>query len=303
MKSALKPEHGSGYAERMQKKSRLYKKAWQYVMLTAGSILFPVALTCFITPWNLNSGGLVGLCQIFSWLVCKSMKMTGLFVLLVNIPLFALAYFYLSRSFVFKTLLSLLIQSTLLSLLPVPESPILPDLLSNVIFGAVIAGAGIGLCLQSSGSAGGLDILGVYFSRRMPNLSVGRLSYIVNAFVLGWSAVLFSLQTALYSVIFVILMYFVCDRVHFQNVNMYGIIITSCPSLKQEILEQTGRGVTWWMGKGAYTNSDKEILLCMMNKYEVRYYKKLVHQADPKAFFLLAKGNPVLGNFEKRLID
>lgn len=297
----MKKENQSGLEAAT--KPSFQKTAYQYALLICGSVLFPLAVNLFITPWNLNSGGIVGLCQIFSWLLCGSMKLTGLFVFTINIPLFILAYLHLSRSFVLKTLLSLMIQSILLSAVPVPAEPILPDLLSNVIFGAVIAGFGIGLCLQSAGSAGGLDILGVYFSKKWPSLSVGKLSYVVNAFVLGWAAILFSLQTALYSLIFVILMYFVCDRVHFQNINVYGFIITSNPQLKTIILEKTGRGVTWWQGKGAYTSADKEILLCMMNKYEVRFYRRLIAKADPQAFFLLSKGNPLLGNFEKRLID
>lgn len=279
------------------------KKLYQYGILILGSIMFPIAMNCFITPYHLNTGGVFGIAQIISWTILHNFSLTGLISFIINIPLFILAWRTLSRSFVVKTILSQVIQSTLLSVLPVPEQPILPDVLSSVIFGAVIAGVGIGLCLQSSGSAGGLDILGVYFAKFRPGFSVGKISYIVNAFVLTISGFMFSLQTALYSVIFILLMYFVCDRVHYQNINVYGIIITSNPELKKAILDQTRRGVTWWPGKGAYTGSDKEVLLCIMNRYEVSTYKKLIHKVDPQAFFLLSKGNPILGNFERRLVD
>lgn len=40
-------------------------------------------------------------------------------------------------------------------------------------------------------------------------------------------------------------------------------------------MERTGRGVTYWMGKGAYTDTDQYILFCAVNKYEIRNFKKL----------------------------
>lgn len=274
----------------------------QYGQLILGSVLFVLAVNCFIDPCGLNTGGFVGFAQILSWLFTGNFRLTGMINFCFNIPLFILSWKSISRGFFKKTVLSLVIQSVLLSVMPVLSTPVFEDVLSNVIFGAVIGGIGIGLCLLSSGSAGGLDILGVYFSTKGSNISVGKISYIINAFVLGLSAILFNLQAALYSLIFILLMYFVCDRMHYQNISVYAIIITRDPQIKTIITENTRRGVTWWNGKGAYTNSDTEILLCIMDRYEVAAIKKMVHKQDPSAFFLLCKGKPLLGNYEKHLI-
>ncbi len=275
----------------------------QYVLLVTGSILFPVGVTLFIVPWKLNTGGLIGIAQIISYSLVGGPSLSGLINVVLNIPLFILAWKALRKSFVLKTLISLLIQSTLLSLLPVPENPLLPDVLSNVIFGAVIAGAGCGLCLQSAGCAGGLDILGVYFAYKKPGYSVGKISYIVNAFVELAAIFIFGISNALYSVLFIMLMYFVTDKVHLQNICMFSIIITSEPEVKQHLLHDLGRGVTEWKGKGAYTGSDKEVLLCIINRYEVKAVRRIVRRYDPKAFFLLCHGKAELGNFERRLME
>lgn len=61
--------------------------------------------------------------------------------------------------------------------------------------------------------------------------------------------------------------------------------------LKKLILHKTGRGVTYWMGKGAFTETETEILLCVLNRYEVHAFRKMVAKQDPKAFILLSKGN------------
>ncbi len=62
------------------------------------------------------------------------------------------------------------------------------------------------------------------------------------------------------------------------------MIITSNPELKHVILDRIHRGVTWWKGNGAYTGDDKEILLCVMNRYEVRYMKKLIQEIRSESF-------------------
>lgn len=279
------------------------KTITQYLEVITGSVLFALAVVMFIEPAGLNTGGFIGLAQIISYLLTGHMRLAGIINFCFNIPLFILAWTSISKKFFAKTVLSLIIQSTLMTVLHPAAHPILDETLGNCLFGALLAGMGIGLCLLGSGSGGGLDILGVYLAKKKPNFSVGKLGWIINFFVLGLAAFLFNLQTSLYSMIFIVCMYFVCDKVHYQNINVYALIITDNPEVKESIMKQTGRGVTYWDGEGAWTNSKKEILLCIMNEYEVRTIKKIVHTEDPQAFFLLSKGTPLLGNFEKRLID
>ena len=273
----------------------------KYCRLILGSVLFSGAIHYFVTPVGINAGGLVGVAQIFDYIIPFGGNMTGIFNFLINVPLFVLGFREISRDFCIKTALSIVIQTAVLSLLPLPSQPLLPDVLSNCILGAVIGGIGVGLCLTASGSAGGSDILGVYLSKVKPSFSVGKLNYMVNFVVLGISAFLFDLTVALYSIIFIMIMYYVSDRVHYQNINMLALVITSNPQVKKALMEESGRGVTYWHGLGAYLESKQEILMCCINKYETREFKKIVERLDPKAFVILNESNPVLGNFEKRL--
>lgn len=260
-------------------------------------------MTYFIAPFNFNSGGLIGIAQILSYLCVGGMQLSGVFNFMLNIPLFILAWKKLHKKFLFKTIISLIIQSTLLSVLTVPAVPVMTDPLASVVVGSVICGIGCGLCLQSMGCAGGLDILGVYFAYTRPDFSVGKVSYVVNFFVEAAAIMLFGLQNALYSLIFILTYYFISDKVHLQNICTYALIITSQPELKTRLLNEIHRGVTEWKAQGAFTGNDKEMLLCIMNRYEVRQVKKIVHETDPKAFMLLTAGKMALGNFERRLVD
>ena len=62
-----------------------------------------------------------------------------------------------------------------------------------------------------------------------------------------------------------------------------------------------GRGVTYWKGAGAYTNTDTYILLTVINKYEEEQIRKIIEDHDPNAFVILSEGMRVSGNFERRL--
>lgn len=279
----------------------------KYVKVIAGSILFSLGIYLFITPSGLNSGGVVGIAQILN-LILKpfnpnpaSLDLTGIMNLLLNIPLYVLALRSISKSFCIKTLISIIIQMVTLSILPLRTEAIMPDMLSNCVLGALMSGVGVGLCLQSSACAGGIDILGVYFSKTKANFSVGKLSIILNFFVFGVFAYIVNVQNALYSIIFVAIMYFVGDKVHYQNINISAMIFTQNEALKNEVMRVTGRGVTCWKGKGAYTGQDKDILVVALNKYEIRLLEKAIKNVDPTAFMILSEGQKISGGFEKRL--
>lgn len=279
----------------------------KYIKVIIGSILFSLGIYFFITPSGLNSGGVVGIAQILNIVLRPlnpnpdSFDLTGIMNMLLNVPLYILALKSISKSFCLRTLISIIIQMITLSLLPLRTEAIMPDMLSNCVFGALMSGVGVGLCLQSSSCAGGIDILGVYFSKTKPNFSVGKLSIILNFFVFAIFAYIVNLQNALYSIIFVAIMYFVGDKVHYQNINMSAMIFTQNENLKKEIMRITGRGVTCWKGQGVYTGQEKDILVVALNKYEIRRLEKAIKTVDPHAFMILSEGQKISGGFEKRL--
>ena len=90
--------------------------------------------------------------------------------------------------------------------------------------------------MRSGGSGGGLDILGVYFTKKFSDFSVGRLSNIINVLVFGVCAILFNVTTAIYSIIYTACMYLVVDKTHYQNINMTAMIFTKEDVYKRQTL-------------------------------------------------------------------
>lgn len=286
-----------------------HAEAMSYINVILGGFIFALGVNVFIVPLHLYSGGIIGIAQIIRTLLStyghitlpSGVDIAGIINFLMNVPLFIIAYRSISRKFFIKTLLCVIAQTISFTIIMIPATPILEDVLAACLIGGLVCGFGIGLALRSGGSGGGLDILGVYFTKKFHNFSVGRLSIIVNAAIYICCALLFDLPTAIYSILYTACMYVMVDKIHYQNINMTAMIFTKNDDVKDSIMSETGRGVTYWKGAGAYTKTDTYILVTVISKYEVAQIKKIILSHDPKAFVIFNEGMSISGNFEKRL--
>ena len=167
------------------------KRLEQYFYLVLGSTLLTLGIWLFVTPNQINFGGMIGLAQLIDYFIHKflvlpkSLNTLGMINLLMNIPLFIFGYKIMNKEFCFKTIISLIIQTVLLSILPVIKEPIVEDALLNVAFAAIICGIGVGLALRSSGCCGGIDIATVCIVKKNPDFKAGQLSIIFNVVLFG----------------------------------------------------------------------------------------------------------------------
>lgn len=283
------------------------KEIKRYIMVFCGAVIFSAGMNMFIVPLDLYSSGALGIAQILRTFLNSTGKVpagfdiAGILNFLLNLPLLILAFRTISKNFFFKTILSVVTQTVCMSLIRIPPAPLIDDVLGSCIIGGVICGAAMGITLMASGSGGGVDILGVYFTKRFDGFSVGKLGIILNVILYTVCAVLFDLETALYSIIFTVCMNLVVDKTHSQNINVTCMIFSKGKGVAKAIMKQMGRGVTAWEGVGAYTGESTEIITVVINKYEVAEIKHIIKEIDPHAFVLFFEGTHVSGNFEKRL--
>jgi len=277
-----------------------------YIIL--GSFLFSIAINLFIVPSNLYNGGFLGMSQVIRHILVRYVHMdfrdfdiSGLLYFLMNIPILYIAYSKLGRNFFIKTIISVFVNTIFLSVIKIPKVPLVNDILSSCIIGGIIAGFGMGITLRAGGSGGGLDVIGVYYAKKHPNFSVGRISITFNLFVYGACALLFDIQTVIYSIIYTTFSYLICDKTHYQNIMVIIMIFTKVEGIDKLIMEKLNRGVTCWRGNGAYTNEDTNILVTVASKYEATFIRKIVKEVDSNAFIIVNEGVSVIGNFEKRL--
>ena len=173
-----------------------------------GSLLLALAINLFIVPQHLYTSGLLGLCQVIRTLLdtklgirFSNFDLAGTLYLLANLPLLLLAYKTMGRTFVAKLALCTVSNSLFLSIIPIPAEPIIPDMLTSCLVGGILAGFSNGLVLTCGASCGGLDILGLYLSKKGRGFTVGKFSLLFNAALYTLCLILFSAPTAIYSAI------------------------------------------------------------------------------------------------------
>ena len=287
----------------------MHNKGLRLVGGLLGSLLMSVAINVFIVPQGLYAGGAYGLCQVIRTLlqtklgVEASFDLAGVLYFFMNLPLFLLAFRTLGRTFCLKAGICTVSNSVFLALIPSPAVPIIPDPLTSCMIGGILVGFAAGLVLTCGCSTGGLDILGLYLSKKNNKFTVGRFCISFNVCLYLLCFILFDATTAIYSAIYNVLSNLFLDRLHRQNVSVQLLIFTKSkdPALPKYIMEQLDRGVTYWQAKGAYTGDDVQVLCVCLSKYEIDTLEQVIRDIDPNAFFVMQEGVRVVGNFKRHL--
>ena len=280
----------------------------KYLLVLVGAAMYSVGLTFFVTPHNLFTGGIMGFAQIFRSALAmftpinlpEGFDLSGIIYYLINIPLFIIAYKVISKNFFFKTLLATTAITIILSIIPTP-APVVADKLTSCIVGGLIVGVGIGFMLRYGGSGGGLDIVGMYLTKKYTDASVGKVALICNIILYILCALLFNVETAIYSIIYTSVSSLTLDKIHYQNIMIRVMIFTKEDGVAEPIMKKLGRGVTEWQGDGAYTHEAEHILVSVISKYEMNQLRRLVHEIDPHAFITYDQISSIDGNFKKKL--
>ena len=266
---------------------------WNLCLLCLGSVLVAVAINGILVPHQFVSGGFMGVALVIHYLFPSSPL--ALLYFLLNVPIFILGWRFVGRRFFLYSIVGMLIFSAAIAWIHVPV-PIHEKILSALLAG-IITGIGAGIILKSIGSSGGTDILSVILVNRF-SIRIGTTVLAFNVIVLTAASLLFSLDAALYTLIYI----FVYS--HIINIVLTGlserkaifIISPKWHEISQEVLDKIGRGVTFIPGKGGYSGQDQQILYTVITLRELHLIKEIIRQVDPNAFVVVHNTLEVMGH-------
>jgi uncharacterized membrane-anchored protein YitT (DUF2179 family) len=266
---------------------------WNLALITTGSAICAVAINGILLPKAFVSGGVTGLALIIHYLVPK--LSVGALYLLLNIPLFALGWKYVGRRFFLYSLVGTVIFSLAVEWVSFPI-PIQDKILAALLAG-IIMGVGTGIVLRSVGSSGGTDILSVLILMRF-SVRLGNTILAFNTAVLIITAILFSLESALYTLVFIYVTARMMDLVvtGLSRRKAVMIISRSQEEIVKTILKELDRGVTVIEGRGGYSGEPNNIVYTVITFRELARIKKLIHTIDPDAFVVVTDTTEVMGH-------
>ena len=164
----------------------------------------------------------------------------------------------------------------------------LDDKILSAIFAGIIIGFGAGICLRSSGSQGGMDILSVMLLKRF-SISLGNTILTVNGIVLLLVSYFYSLGAVLHTLIVLYVSAKVVNIVvtGLSQRKVVFIISNQWEKISQEILKDIKRGVTILKGEGGYSRKEEHILYSVITMTEIGHLKRLIRDIDPDAFVVI----------------
>lgn len=274
-----------------------------------GCFLFAFAVNIFLVPNALYNGGILGIAQLIRSFLTSvlhlkfNVDISGIINFILNVPLFILAYKFISKTFFRRSLVCVIFQTIFLTVIPTPDKAIISDLLTCVLIGGMIAGYGSGITLSASGSGGGTDIIGILISMKNRNLSVGKIGGAINIVIYAICGLLYGLPTMIYSIIYTVIASIVVDNTHEQNICSYVIIFTKDNQDKiiEFIKNELARDATFWEGYGGYKHEKVHIVYSALSKYEMQRLERHLPEIDNDAFMITSEGIGISGNFKKSL--
>jgi len=265
---------------------------WNLLLITVGSLLCAVAVNGILIPHQFFGAGFAGISLIIHYLV-PAFPIAGLYFIL-NVPLFAIGWMYVGRRFFLYSIAGMVIFSG--ALLWNPGSLPVHDKILSALLAGIIVGLGSGIILKSLGSAGGMDILSIILMKRF-STRLGSSILASNGLILAAGAVLFSLDMALYTLIYLYVNSSIVNLVVAGLSQRKAVFIISPQSdaISQKILEKIHRGVTTIGGKGGYTGGEQHILYTVITFRELARLKKMINDIDPNAFVVVTDTLEVMG--------
>ena len=258
---------------------------WNLLLLTLGAFFYAAGAQCIAAQHGFLTGGVYGTALLI-WYMTKALDPPIWYVLL-NVPLFALAWFRVGRQFLLYTVYGVCMTSVFGKLIGAYVLPIQNELYAAVA-GGVLCGAGVGFCLRSMGSSGGLDVVAVVLRERW-NIAIGRFTFCFNALLFLAGASIMTLDVIMASIIFVFISSAVLEQVIglFNQRKLVFIISDHGEEICEAITKMERYGATILRGKGGYAGADRGIILTVTNNIALKRLEHVVFTLDEHALFIV----------------
>jgi len=267
---------------------------WMLIVMTFGCFVFSSVVNGILIPHHFFSGGLTGLALLF-YDYLQIFFPFGILIALLNIPIFILGFREFTLKFILTSIIGVIIYTISLGLTEGVEISINDPMLA-AIFGGVLAGFSTGFYLNLGGSVGGLDILGIVIKKRY-EIPIGTFFNLVNFFVIFSNAILFDLETSLYTGIF---MYVFSWSMHKGQTGLSQrksvlIISEKTDEIAEKVLKKLDRGFTYFYASGGYAKNEKRVIYTVINLIELGRLKEYLFKTDPNAFISIQDTGDVIG--------
>ena len=270
----------------------------RYGCAVIAAVIFAVNIKTFVRAGGLYPGGFNGLTLLIQGIFREFAGMEIPYTL-INVALNAIPVLiglkYIGIKFTLSSCVVIVLSSILTDL--IPSQPITYDPLLISIFGGLINGFVVSLCLIGNTSSGGTDFIAIYFSEKNGQ-DIWNYILCGNAVILVAAGLLFGWDKALYSIIFQFTSTQMVQMLHQRYKKHTLFIITRHPDeVYEEISKLSHHSATRLDGTGCYSGDNTAMIYSVVSREEAKLLVKKVAEVDPQAFVNIIKTDFINGRF------
>ncbi len=264
-------------------------------MIVFGNLLYALAVTLFIVPNQLITGGTTGLALFFN-------RMAGIpisgFVSVFNITMFLLGAWVLGKQFAVTTVLSTLVYPLLLGLLEGAGVAgfVMEERLVAVLYAGLLIGAGIGVVMRAGASTGGMDIPALILKKKR-NINVSATIYLCDCVILALQMMSSDAYAILYGILLILVYTLVLDKVLMLGGARMQVKIVSreYDTINRLLAEKIDCGTSLLHMETGYLHQEQDLVLAVISNRDLPRVNQLVLGVDPEAFIIVSQINEVRG--------
>lgn len=281
------------------KNNPVLRQGKKYLLIVLGCAIYAFGFQFFCYPNQIISGGVMGVAMIINAL---SGLPVGVLTILMNVPLFLIAWRRFGLDFLLGSLAGMLLMSVFVDLLAVTGYTATNDPMLGAVIGGVLKGAGMGIVFSTGATTGGMDIVIKLLRQKYNYLNFGTLMLGIDVSVIILYALILSTnnyESAMYSLIAMFVSTKVIDLILYglDNSTICYIISAKSEALIAEITSgRMHRGVTVLEGEGAYSHEKKQVIMCVIKRNQIPEIRRLVRGIDEQAFVVMTDAKNVFGN-------
>ena len=261
----------------------------------AGNTVYALAVSLFILPNGLITGGTTGLALVAH---AKLGIPIAVFIGVFNIIMFVAGAFVLGKAFALTTMISTFYYPFILGVFErlSGNMVITQDRMLATVFSGLLIGAGIGMVIRAGASTGGMDIPPLILNKKW-NLSISQTMSVFDCLILLSQMIFSSMEQILYGILLVLLYTMVLDKVLMTGRNQMQVKVISkkYDQISQDIQRRMDRGTTLLASEGGHLRESSFAVLTVISGRQLPKLNELVLEIDPNAFMIINQVTEVRG--------
>ncbi len=283
-------------------------RVFRYLAIALFAVAYALIYEIFVFSNSFAPAGINGIVTMIQYLFRFKV---GYLSLIINLPMLAVAWFVLDRSYALRTLtFTLIFSGTLLvsERLGIAESGIIFEATDTGgrLLAAIAAGLFNGflysMSVRMGGSTGGTDVVGEFIHHARPEYNTVWVIFTINAIVAVASFFVYDLkyEPVILCAVYIFVNSRTSDAIFKGNraAAKFEVITTQPEQLSHELITTLRHGCTVIRAEGMYTHSNRAMLVCVINRRQVVDFERIIRKYD-NTFAYISTVNGIVGNFKK----